>query len=64
MQEAIKTLKFEGCAGIMDFTTGSNECYFTARPWVYTGQGAAGGVVLMEEWLKSDISKNIVITNS
>lgn len=64
MQAAISSLKFDGCGGVMDFTTGSNECYFTARPWVYTGQGAAGGVVLMEEWLESDLSKNIVITNS
>lgn len=64
MQKAISTLKFDGCGGVMDFTTGSNECYFGARPWVYTGQGAAGGAVLMEEWLDTDLAEKIVITNS
>lgn len=64
MQAAISSLKIEGCAGTMDFTTGSNECYFGARAWVYTGQGAAGAPVLLDEWLKSDLAKNIVITNS
>ena len=64
MQAAISSLKFDGCGGVMDFTTGSNECYFAARPWVYTGQGAAGGVVTMEEWLGTDLAAKIVITNS
>lgn len=59
IQAAIKTLKFEGCAGTMDFTTGSNECYFGARAWVYTGQGAAGAPVVMEDWLKSDLASKI-----
>ncbi len=59
---AIKTLKLEGCAGEMDFTTGSNECYFAARAWVYTGQGAAGAPVVIEDWLKSDLAKDIVMT--
>lgn len=64
MQTAISTLKFDGCGGVMDFTTGSNECYFTARPWVYTGQGAAGGAVVMEDWLGTELADKIVITNS
>ena len=62
MQKAISTLKFEGCAGTMDFTTGSNECYFGARAWVYTGQGAAGAPVVLEDWLNSDLAKNINLT--
>ena len=64
MQKAISTLKIEGCAGTMDFTTGSNECYFGARAWVYTGQGAAGAPVLLEEWLESDLADKIVVTNN
>lgn len=64
MQAAMSALKFDGCGGVMDFTTGSNECYFTARPWVYTGVGAAGGVVTMEEWLGTELADKIVITNS
>ncbi len=64
IQAAISGLKFDGCGGVMDFTTGSNECYFTARPWVYTGQGAAGGAVVMEEWLDTELAEKIVITNS
>ena len=64
IQAAIKTLKFEGCAGTMDFTTGSNECYFGARAWVYTGQGAAGAPVLLDEWLESDLAEKVVITNN
>ena len=64
MQAAMSSLKFEGCGGTMDFTTGSNECYFNARPWVYTGVGAAGGVVVMEEWLGTELAEKVVITNS
>lgn len=64
MQAAMSTLKFDGCGGVMDFTTGSNECYFNARPWVYTGVGAAGGVVVMEDWLGTELADKIVITNS
>lgn len=59
---AIKTLKLDGCAGHMDFTTGSNECYFAARAWVYTGQGAAGAPVVMEDWLKTDLAKKVPVT--
>lgn len=62
INKAIKTLKIEGCAGLMDFTTGSNECYFAARPWVYTGQGSAGAPVVMEDWLKTDLVKQIKLT--
>jgi ABC-type branched-subunit amino acid transport system substrate-binding protein len=64
MQKAISTLKFEGCAGTMDFTTGSNECYFGARAWVYTGQGAAGAPVVLEDWLASDLANKISLTNA
>jgi len=64
IQAAISTLKFEGCAGTMDFTTGSNECYFAARAWVYTGNGSGGAPVVMEDWLTSDLAKKIVLTNS
>ena len=64
MQKAIKNLKFEGCAGTMDFTTGSNECYFGARAWVYTGQGAAGAPVVLEDWLASDLANKISLTNA
>lgn len=64
MQAAIKTLKFEGCAGTMDFTTGSNECYFGARAWVYTGQGAAGAPVVLEDWMGTELAEKIVITNA
>jgi len=62
MQEAISSLKFDGCAGTMDFTTGSNECYFGARAWVYTGQGAAGAPVVLEDWLKSDLAGKVTLT--
>lgn len=64
MQAAISSLVIDGCAGTMDFTTGSNECYFGARAWVYTGQGAAGAPVLLDEWLESDLADKVVITNS
>jgi len=64
IQPVISTLIFEGCGGTMDFTQGTNECYFTARPWVYTGQGAAGAPVLLDEWLESDLADKIVITNN
>lgn len=63
MQAAISTLVIDGCAGIMDFTKGTNECYFGSLAWVYTGQGAAGAPVLLEDWLESDLSDKIVITN-
>lgn len=64
IQAAIKTLKIEGCAGTMDFTTGSNECYFGARAWVYTGQGAAGAPVLLDEWLESDLASKVPLTKA
>ena len=63
MQDAISTLVIDGTAGTMDFTTGSNECYFGARAWVYTGQGAAGAPVVLEDWLESDLADKVVITN-
>ena len=63
MQAAISSLKIEGCAGTMDFTTGTNECYFGARAWVYSGQGAAGGPMVLEDWMKTDVAKNITLTN-
>ena len=59
LQAVISTLKFEGCGGTMDFTTGSNECYFSARPWVYTGQGNGGKPVLLNSWLETDLAKAI-----
>lgn len=64
MQAAISSLVIEGCAGTMDFTQGTNECYFGARAWVYTGQGAAGAPILLDEWLESDLADKVVITNS
>ena len=64
IQPCIKNLKFDGCGGVMDFTTGSNECYFSTRAWVYTGSNSAGGAMLMDEWLKSDYAKDFPITNS
>ena len=63
IQKVISSLKLEGTAGTMDFTNGSNECYFGARAWVYTGQGAAGAPVALEDWLTMDIAKNVIITN-
>lgn len=62
IQTVIKTLKFQGCAGTMDFTRGSNECYFGAQAWVYTGQGVAGGPTLLEDWLKTDLSSKVKMT--
>lgn len=62
LQNAISSLKFEGCAGTMDFTQGTNECYFGARAWVYTGQGSAGAPTHLEDWLQSDLSTKINIT--
>ena len=62
IQPAIKNLKFDGCGGVMDFTTGSNECYFDTRAWVYTGSNSAGGAMLFEDWLNSDYAKEINIT--
>lgn len=63
MQAAISSLKIEGTAGTMDFTQGSNECYYGARAWVYSGQGAAGAPMVLEDWLESDLADKIVITN-
>ena len=62
MQKAISTLKFDGTAGTMDFTKGSNECYYGARAWVYTGQGVGGAPVALEDWLTMDVSKKVIIT--
>ena len=63
IQPSIKNLKFQGCGGTMDFTTGSNECYFSTRPWVYTGSTSAGGAMLFDEWLKSDYAVGFRVTN-
>ena len=63
IQPVIKNLKFQGCGGTMDFTTGSNECYFNTRLWVYTGSNSAGGAMLFEDWIESDYAKDIKITN-
>ena len=63
MQAAISTLVIDGTAGTMDFTTGSNECYFGARAWVYSGQGAAGAPMVLEDWLETDLADKVVITN-
>jgi len=60
IQKAIKTLKIQGTAGTMDFTTGSNECYFTSRSWVYT---VGGSPVSLEDWQASDAAGKVVITN-
>ncbi len=59
----IPTLKIEGTAGTMDFTRGSNECYYGARAWVYSGQGAAGAPIALEDWLKNELASKVVITN-
>ena len=63
IQPSIKNLKFQGCGGIMDFTTGSNECYFSTRPWVYTGSTSAGGAMLFDEWVQSEYADGFRITN-
>ena len=63
MQAVISSLKIDGAAGTMDFTKGSNECYYGARAWVYSGQGAAGAPMVLEDWLESDLAEKIVITN-
>jgi len=60
IQKAISTLKIEGTAGTMDFTTGSNECYYGARAWVYTVGGAP---VALEDWQTSEAAAKVVITN-
>lgn len=62
IQAAISSLKIQGTAGTMDFTTGTNECYFGAQPWVYTGQGSAGAPVHLDEWLANDLSQSVNIT--
>jgi len=59
IQPAISNLKFNGCGGVMDFTTGSNECYFSTRAWVYTGSTSAGGAMLFEDWINSDYAADI-----
>lgn len=63
IQPAIKNLKFQGCGGTMDFTTGSNECYFSTRPWVYTGTTSAGGAMLFNDWINSEFAEGFRITN-
>ena len=60
IQSVISGLKIQGTAGMMDFTTGSNECYFTARAWVY---GVGGAPVALENWQTSEDAGKIVITN-
>ena len=63
IQPAIKNLKFQGCGGTMDFTTGSNECYFNTRAWVYTGTTSAGGAMLFDDWLNSDYSAGVNVVS-
>ena len=63
MQAAISSLVIEGTAGTMDFTQGTNECYFGARAWVYSGRGAAGAPMVLEDWMETDLVEKIVITN-
>lgn len=60
IKAVIPTLKLQGTAGTMDFTTGSNECYFGSRSWVYT---VGGSPISLEEWQKSEEAKKVVITN-
>ena len=62
IQDAISSLTIEGTAGTMDFTRGSNECYYGARAWVYTGEGAGGAPVALEDWLNTDLASKVVIT--
>ncbi len=62
IQPVIKNLKFQGCGGTMDFTTGSNECYFSTRAWVYTDTQHAGGAMVFEDWMNSDFAKNVPVT--
>lgn len=60
IQKAISNLKIEGTAGTMDFTKGSNECYYGARAWVYT---VGGSPLSLEDWLASDTASNVIVTN-
>lgn len=62
IQPKIKELKFQGCGGTMDFTRGSNECYFGAPAWVYTDSKSSP--MVLSDWLASDYSKSIKITNN
>jgi len=63
MQKVISGLTIDATAGTMDFTRGTNECYFTARAWVYSGRGAAGAPMTLEDWLKTHLVEKVVITN-
>lgn len=60
IQKAISSLTIEGTAGTMDFTKGSNECYYGARAWVYT---VGGTPISLEEWNTSAEASKVVITN-
>lgn len=60
LQKAISSLKIDGTAGTMDFTKGSNECYYGARAWVYT---VGGSPISLEEWVESEASSKVTITN-
>lgn len=60
IQKVISTLQIEGTAGTMDFTKGSNECYYGARAWVYT---VGGTPVALEDWQVSEEASKVVITN-
>lgn len=62
IQPFIKNLKFQGCGGVMDFTTGSNECYFTTNAWVYTGSNSAGGAMMLQDWMASEYAENFQLT--
>lgn len=60
IQQAISNITMKGTAGTMDFTKGSNECYYGARAWVYT---VGGEPVALEDWQASDAASKVVITN-
>lgn len=60
IQKAISSLTIEGTAGTMDFTKGSNECYYGARAWVYT---VGGTPISLEDWKDSSEASKVIITN-
>lgn len=60
VQQAISKLVIDGTAGTMDFTQGTNECYFGARAWVYT---VGGSPVALEDWIESPEADLVVVTN-
>ena len=59
IQKAISSLTIDGTAGTMDFTKGSNECYYGARAWVYA---TGGKPVALEDWMISSDASKVIIT--